>query len=334
MNKILYSLIISVFIFAFVGCETNGEEIGTGFVRCTVSFVQDNMQSRYEIYFNGEKSMNHLTYGERNSSVKLEVYKTGEKQPDLSQEIMLDGSGSKNIELIKLVGRNIAISSSVSLEYTTFTPIISYSDPATADDLYTVTFNNEELANKEKNYIAEEDLNGTLRIVRNADGKILYEQDMTITEGQFSLMQLSDSELLEISDGEEPDPVSRQYTKIRFFYTADAFPGHDKLQLVVYLMDLDAMQFTDPIATIDLEAGKISEYIQIDHDTFGQGVVNGVYDLIDEDGNMIVDNMQHLDTYINIATSDNKFMTFRFLDPSHQGGDNVQCSPILSTPWE
>lgn len=332
MNKILYSLIISVFIFAFVGCETNGEEIGTGFVKCTVSFVQGYMPSRYEIYFNGEKSMNHLTYGERNSTVKLEVYKTGEKQPDLSQEIMLDGNGSKNIELIKLVGRNIAISS--SLEYTTFTPIINYSDPATADDLYTVTFNNEELANKVENYIAEEDLNGTLRIVRNADGEILYEQDMTIMpEGQFSLMQFSDSEFLEISDGEEPDPVSRQYTKIRFFYTADAFPGHDKLQLVVYLMDLNWEQFTDPIATIDLEAGKISEYIQIDHDTFGQGVVNGVYDLIDEDGNMIVDNTQHLDTSIPII-SGNKFMTFRFMDPSHQGGNYVLCSSILSTPWE
>ena len=158
---------------------------------------------------------------------------------------------------------------------------------------------------------------------------------MTIMpEGQFSLMQLSDTDFLDISDGEEADPESRQYTKIRFFYTADAFPGHDKLKLVVYLMDLDAMQFTAPIATIDLEAGKISEYIQIDNDAFGQGVVNGVYDLIDESGNMIVNNLEHFNTSIPIGTSDNKFMTFRFMDPSHQGGDNVQCNFILSTPWK
>ncbi|MFS2828772.1 hypothetical protein AAH084_09885 [Bacteroides faecis] len=330
MNKILYSLIISIFIFVFVGCETDGEDMDMGFVVCNVSFVQKDIQNSYEVYYDGEKSINPSMPVKRNSPFKLEVYKVGENQPELSQEITLDNS--KNIELLKLVGRDIAISSSLK-EYTTFTPIISYSDPNT--DLYTVTFNNGVLSNKVKNYIAEADLSGTLKIVRNADGQVLYEQDMTIMpEGQFSLMQLSDTDFLEMSDGEEPDPDPRQYTKIRFFYTADAFPGHDKLQLIVYLMDLDAMQFTDPIATIDLEAGKISEYIQIDNDTFGQGVVNGVYDLIDENGNMIVNNMEHLNTSIRIGTSDNKFMTFRFMDPSHQGGDNVQCPSILSTPWE
>ena len=284
MNKFLYSLIISIFIFVFAGCETEGEDIDMRFETCTVSFVQQELRSSYEVYFNGEKSINRSTSVKKNSTLKLEVYKIGEKQPELSQEITLDNS--KDIELLKLVGRDIAISSSLE-EYTTFTPIISYFNPNT--DLYTVTFNNGELSNKVKNYIAEADLSGTLKIVRNVDGQVLYEQDMTIMpEGQFSLMQLSDTDFLDISDGEEADPESRQYTKIRFFYTADAFPGHDKLKLVVYLMDLDAMQFTAPIATIDLEAGKISEYIQIDNDAFGQGVVNGVYDLIDESGNMIV----------------------------------------------
>ena len=330
MNKFLYSLIISIFIFVFAGCETEGEDIDMRFETCTVSFVQQDLRSSYEVYFNGEKSINRSTSVKKNSTLKLEVYKIGEKQPELSQEITLDNS--KDIELLKLVGRDIAISSSLE-EYTTFTPIISYFNPNT--DLYTVTFNNGELSNNVKNYIAEADLSGTLKIVRNVDGQVLYEQDMTIMpEGQFSLMQLSDTDFLDISDGEEADPESRQYTKIRFFYTADAFPGHDKLKLVVYLMDLDAMQFTAPIATIDLEAGKISEYIQIDNDAFGQGVVNGVYDLIDESGNMIVNNLEHFNTSIPIGTSDNKFMTFRFMDPSHQGGDNVQCNFILSTPWK
>ena len=302
MNKFLYSLIISIFIFVFAGCETEGEDIDMRFETCTVSFVQQELRSSYEVYFNGEKSINRSTSVKKNSTLKLEVYKIGEKQPELSQEITLDNS--KDIELLKLVGRDIAISSSLE-EYTTFTPIISYFNPNT--DLYTVTFNNGELSNKVKNYIAEADLSGTLKIVRN---------------------------VLDRSEGEEADPESRQYTKIRFFYTADAFPGHDKLKLVVYLMDLDAMQFTAPIATIDLEAGKISEYIQIDNDAFGQGVVNGVYDLIDESGNMIVNNLEHFNTSIPIGTSDNKFMTFRFMDPSHQGGDNVQCNFILSTPWK
>lgn len=332
MKKIQQFLVFCLSLFALNGCDTEREITDMGFNTCAVSFVQEDVRNSYEVYFDGEKSVSHLINVKRHSTVKLEVCKTGEKQPELSQEIMLDDN--KTIELIKLVGRNIAISSSVE-EYTTFIPVISFSDPTTATDLYSVTFNNGKLANNIKNYIAKEDLNGTLRVVRNADGKILYEQDVTIMpEGKLNLMQLSDIEFLELSNGDEPDPDSRQYTKIRFIYTADAFPGHNKLRLVVYLMDLDAMQFTEPIATIELEAGKISEYIQIDNNAFGQGVVNGVYDLIDESGNMIVNNMEHINTSIPIGTSSNKFMTFRFLDPTHKGGDNVQCSAISSTPWE
>ena len=142
MNKFLYSLIISIFIFVFAGCETEGEDIDMRFETCTVSFVQQELRSSYEVYFNGEKSINRSTSVKKNSTLKLEVYKIGEKQPELSQEITLDNS--KDIELLKLVGRDIAISSSLE-EYTTFTPIISYFNPNT--DLYTVTFNNGELSN-------------------------------------------------------------------------------------------------------------------------------------------------------------------------------------------
>lgn len=55
MNKILYSLIISIFIFVFVGCETDGEDMDMGFVVCNVSFVQKDIQNSYEVYYDGEK---------------------------------------------------------------------------------------------------------------------------------------------------------------------------------------------------------------------------------------------------------------------------------------
>ena len=58
MNKFLYSLIISIFIFVFAGCETEGEDIDMRFETCTVSFVQQELRSSYEVYFNGEKSIN------------------------------------------------------------------------------------------------------------------------------------------------------------------------------------------------------------------------------------------------------------------------------------
>ena len=66
----------------------------------------------------------------------------------------------------------------------------------------------------------------TLKIVRNVDGQVLYEQDMTIMpEGQFSLMQLSDTDFLDISDGEEADPESRHILKFVSFILLMPFPA-------------------------------------------------------------------------------------------------------------
>ena len=215
-----------------------------------------------------------------------------------------------------------------------FTPVILYAGEETD---YTATFDGGELINRYANYITPDHLDGILKIIRNSDGQTLFEQNVTLTpEGQINVMQLSDTDFLEIPESNEPDPESKQFTKIRFFYTADAFPGNDELQLVVYLMDLSAMQFSEPIATINLKAGELSEYIQIDNNYFGEGMVNAVYDLIDKDGNKIVDNTVHFNTLIYINTTDYKFMTFRFTDPSHAGGDNVECVRIneLCIPWE
>lgn len=327
MKKLQICLLV-LFSALFVGCDTEGELLDTSFYNPKVTFNPIHLNQKYRVTYNGSESP-YVSRSEK--TFKLEVFK---KDDATNTPVLTENECPSDIALTLFspVGSELAVYTGNEDKYTTFTPTIIFS--GNKDD-YTATFNNGEIVEGKANYIAKDNLTGTFRIVRKADNTILHEEEITIeAEGKLQYMQISDTEFLEISEGDEPDPESRQYTKIRFLYTADAFPGHDKLQLVVYLMDLDAAQFTDPIATIELEAGKISEYIQINNDEFGQGVVNGVYDLIDEDGNMIVDNTQHFNTVIPIWTSDNKFMTFRFTDPSHQGGDNVSCSPILYTPWE
>lgn len=312
----------------FAGCETEGKFRDTSYYNPQVTFNPTWLQGDYRITYNGSESP-YVSKSEK--TFELEIFRKDDATdtPVLAEN---ECPSDKAITLFRPVGSELAVYTGNEDKYTTFTPTIIFS--GNKDD-YTATFNNGEIEEGETNYIAKDNLTGTFRIVRKADNTILYEEEITLeADGTLQFMQLSDTEFLEIPESDEPDPESRQYTKIRFFYTADAFPEHDKLRLVVYLMDLDAAQFTEAIATIELEAGKISEYIQIDNDAFGQGSVNGVYDLIDENGNMIVDNTQHFNTSIQIGTSDNKFMTFRFVDPSHQGGDNVGCSRILYTPWE
>ena len=322
---------LTMFLTIFSSCDTEGEDIIMGFSSCNVQFSSQqgiNVQN-YEIKFNGNTSKNGQINGKKGEKRKLEVFEKGSKEPIFQKDITL--GETKDIELIKTVNNGIDI---LSDRYVPFTPAILYSGDE-AD--YTATFDGGELMNNRINYLASDHLKGVLKIVRNKDGMTLYENEFALTpNGKINVMQLSDTDFLEIPETDEPAPESKQFTKIRFFYTADAFPGKDELQLVVYLMSLNADQFSDPVATIDLKAGELSKYIQIDNNYFGEGKINAVYDLIDKDGNKIVDNTIHLNTMIPIGTTDYKFMTFRFIDPSHQGGDNVGCGDIknLDIPWE
>ena len=329
MNKILYYFISFVVLFGFASCDTDDEYIDTTYIKATVVFIGSS--DGYEVRYNGKKTA-LVIYGKENSTGKLEVYKTGKDTPEISEEITL--TDGKKIELLKILGRSIAFASSVSEdEYTTFTPYITFSN---GFDKYTVTFNDEKLNLRNENKIANDALEGTLKIIRNSDGSILYEENMTIVpESTINITELGEESFVNLStSGGESDPESSQYTKIRFIYTADAFPGHNKLELLVYLSDLGFNQFTDPI-TIKLKAGQMSEFIQIDNKTFSEDGVNGVYDLIDENGNYIVDSMSDLDTGIFIGNSDYKFLTFRLEDSSenHQCGNMVLCKPISQIPW-
>ena len=82
MNKFYTVSSLDIFIFVFAGCETEGEDIDMRFETCTVSFVQQELRSSYEVYFNGEKSINRSTSVKKNSTLKLEVYKIGENSPN------------------------------------------------------------------------------------------------------------------------------------------------------------------------------------------------------------------------------------------------------------
>lgn len=334
MKKIhlLWSLCLALFTLA--GCDKDGEYVDRTYIEATVSFIGPS--DGYEIRYNGKKVTTATIYGKNNSTGKLEVYKTGKDTPELLEEITL--TKDMKIELLKLLGRGVVLAASVSEdEYTTFTPNITFSNP-NGSDQYTVTFNDEELSLRSENYIAKDALEGTLKIIRNSDGSILYEEKMTIVpKSTINITELAEESFVNLSSsGGEPDPESRQYTKIRFIYTADAFPGHDKLKLAVYLLGLDKMNLTsEPIETIDLSADEMSEFIQIDNNTFGEDGVHVVFDLIAEDGTKIVDSAIHYAPLGEIGNSDNRFVTFRLTDSSedHQGGDWVKCTGISYIQW-
>lgn len=328
MKRIYLLLSLCFALFSLAGCDTDLENIDTGFYSVQPTFNPYELTNNYRVTYNDSES-SYISRSEK--SFKLEVFRRDDatNTPVLTVD---DCPSDKPVTLVHPVEQELAVYTGNEDKYTTFMPTIIFIGDKND---YTVTFNGGEIEVGIVNYIAKDNLTGTLKIVRKADSSTLYEEEITLEAGgKLQFMQLSDTAFMEIPKSDEPDPESKQYEKLRFFYTADAFPGHDKLRLVVYLMGTS--QFSDPIVTIELEANKLSDYIQVDHYTFGEKRVDAVYDLIvPETGEKIVDNVVHIQTMI-IIEDRFKFMTFRFSDPTHKGGDNVQSPKVenLCVLWE
>lgn len=328
MKNYIFLFVILTILLA--GCDTEGDNIENGYTVLKTSFIPQELTNNYRIAFNGNES----PYVSKNATtVKLEVFsKEGNSlSPILTEENWLV---TEPITFIRPVGKELAVYSEE--KYQAFTPVIVFS----ADESqYSVQFKGAEIKVGENNYIGKVELPGKFTIKDKVNGTELYSQELTTeTSNTFTVMQLSENEFLPIEDSEEADPEVGHF-KVRFLYTTDAFPNYPELKLVLYLASTDFSQFSEPIATITMKAGKLSEYVVIDNNYFDTGMVTGVYDLIDPNsGNYVVDNLSDLSTSIAYDTYDSthfKFMTFRFTDPNNEEHNGVQAAPIgaLCTPW-
>ena len=148
----------------------------------------------------------------------------------------------------------------------------------------------------------------------------------------MTILQLASNEFLEVTDN-EPDPATKGFTKVRFFYTQDAIPKVKSVKLIIYFMAYEDYS-TTPIDTIEFDANRISPYVEVKSSMSGAWI----YDLIDKDNpdHKIVDNARDLSTSIAVDPAYKK-QTFRITDSSadKSGGDNVSMDlqGDLSPRW-
>lgn len=323
-----------IFFFSFLmmfltGCDTEGEITDNGFITLETRFLPQEMAQKYQVFFNGDKDI----YIPRDKATgKLEVFsKVDNTLALVEDDITITNEG---LTFVQPLGKEIALYDKD--KYRTFTPTVIYSDDASQ---YSVLFKENEMTLAKDNYVAIDELPGDMTIIsKNAPQLPLFTQTLTKeSESKLNVMQLSATEFLRIEENDEPEPATG-FCKVRFLYTQDAFPDYPELTLVVYVTNKTYSKISDPVATITLKAGKLSEYVTIDNNFFGQGKVGGLFDLVDPNNadNYIVNNEKHTKTSFQFDKCVKyKFMTFRFTDSSHTGGNKVKAKHIeaLCTPW-
>lgn len=165
---------------------------------------------------------------------------------------------------------------------------------------YTVKINGQELI-QGLNYISKEKAVGNLEFYKEGeDEPIATISDISIeADSTLNLMQLSDTEFIEVPKDDEPDPLSNKILKARFLYLGGDMLTMDKVQVDFYINDDWCwMFFPERIGTITLEKGEMSEYIELDYsfrepDAYGSCTSEGYgysfyYDVIDPETNITI----------------------------------------------
>lgn len=231
----------------------------------------------------------------------------------------------EKIRLIKLSGQNIELYREE--DFVTFQNNIQF-----ISDKYKATLNGQELTKGLNYYKKVNGLDGTLKIYEQNTTEPIFTQSLSILEtgeSKINLLQLSETLFLDVPADTVPDPLSEQYTKVRFFYTPNVFPGVEKIKLEI-------LEYTNltPIGSIEMNVGELSPYLTIDWDivTNAGGQLNGLCQIITDlaTGNILVNGETNYDAVIDLIKNNNyKKVTCQILV------DGIVIKPIetLSSKW-
>jgi hypothetical protein len=318
--KALYVLFLFSFTLLLSGCDVEGDAIEQGYIILEKTYKPNTIVGDYRVTFNGDES-EYIPRDE--ATVRLEVF----SKADNTSVLVVDNLPvtKDGVTLVKPVGKELALYAESN--YKELFPQVFFSGDAS---LYTVLFGNSNIRLKEDNYIPVEHLPGNLRIVRTEDSQEVHTQEITAETGRaVNLMQLSATEFLNVPDTELGDvPIGT--VKIRLFYTADAFPGKNKLTVDLYLCNRQwANKFL--FKSIELTSGYMSEYFDVDYNYYGDGNVNFYFNLKDEDGNTFAENKQ---LPVGSRGSTYKAITYRFgnTTPANPANASMQMINNLRVP--
>ncbi|MBP1614700.1 MAG: hypothetical protein H6Q13_2148 [Bacteroidetes bacterium] len=325
------SLLLAIFIFLFSSCDTEGDSIDVGYYSYSISFFYpENISNNYEFAFNGEKGSSGYVF-RNNSNGLLEVYEKDNSTLVFSKQISLADDSS--IQLIKL-GDDIVIYSKD--DYISFIPTVIYSGNSSD---YSIWFNDQELENATTNYLSKQNLTGTFQIKKSGVSSPIYSQEITIADGEkVNFMQLSDTEVLNIPEDDEPEPTDQHIAKARFFYTSDVL-NTDEIRMDFYRFDENSWDWASElsvVSSVTLKKGELSEYVELNYLSDG-AYISYMCDITDlKTGTKITD---YMSDYIYVGApnkpSDDgtlaifKKVTYQILN----GGKEFTVMDGLTTRW-
>lgn len=325
MNRIPFFVLLTFISTLFVGCDKNDElnDDIAGFYELSLDIVYP-LGSTYIAEFNGQ-DISNTKFSRNIEKGELKIFPKGNNIAELTINDYNISQAGEKIRLIKLSGQNIELYREE--DFVTFQNNIQF-----ISNKYKATLNGQELTKGLNYYKKENGLDGTLKIYEQNTTEPIFTQSLSILEtgeSKINLLQLSETLFLDVPADTVPDPLSEQYTKVRFFYTPNVFPGVEKIKLEI-------LEYTNltPIGSIEMNVGELSPYLTIDWDivTNAGGQLNGLCQIITDlaTGNILVNGETNYDAVIDLIKNNNyKKVTCQI------PVDGIVIKPIetLSSKW-
>lgn len=300
MNRIPFFVLLTFISTLFVGCDKNDElnDDIAGFYELSLDIVYP-LGSTYIAEFNGQ-DISNTKFSRNIEKGELKIFPKGNNIAELTINDYNISQAGEKIRLIKLSGQNIELYREE--DFVTFQNNIQF-----ISDKYKATLNGQELTKGLNYYKKVNGLDGTLKIYEQNTTEPIFTQSLSILEtgeSKINLLQLSETLFLDVPADTVPDPLSEQYTKVRFFYTPNVFPGVEKIKLEI-------LEYTNltPIGSIEMNVGELSPYLTIDWDivTNAGGQLNGLCQIITDlaTGNILVNGETNYDAVIDLIKNNN-----------------------------
>lgn len=339
MTKKQISIIWLVLLVAFAGCNDTldvNEDI-SGFYGLYPSVVfPAGAESNYVFLFNGDTvRYTGISVNRRTPTGKLVMVEKGKTDALYTEELTL--TNNTTVQIIKLGDK---FDRYTPEKYTQFSLDIKW---ATAEEQfkYKALYNGVELTTSlpHKNYVPMENVSGELQLVKLDDNSVVLSRKMTVEpDATITLLQVSDVEFLEFDSNDEQASSSDDYTKVRVYYTLTDELKEKSYTITFYAFDVWTYDMTQvhEIASIEIEAGKISPYVEVSGRIFEEssgGQVQLTYDLVSKDGTIVRTHTtgniilflfeKDYDNYLNFR---HKFSTFNISNISNS-------MPVLVEEW-
>lgn len=300
MNRLPIFLLLTFISALFAGCDKN-DEINNdiaGFYELSLDVVYPS-DSTYIAEFNGQ-DISKTKFSRNIEEGELKIFPKNSNIAELTINDYNLSQASKKIRLIKLPGQNIELYREEN--FVTFQNNIQF-----ISDEYKAILNGQELTKGLNYYKKANGLNGTLEIYEQNTTEPIFTQSFSVLEtgeSKINLLQLSETLFLDVPADSVSDPLSEQYTKVRFFYASNVFPGVGKIKLEV----LEYTNLTS-IGSVEMNVGELSPYLTIDWDivTNAGGQLNGLCQIITDldTGNILVNGETNYDAVIDLIKNNN-----------------------------